>query len=43
MSLVVKIPSSQGAAIRLAKVHSEVVTASKTEENIFFHVLKSDA
>jgi hypothetical protein len=43
MSLVVKIPSSQGAAIRLAKFHSEAVIVSKTEENIFFHVLKSDA
>jgi hypothetical protein len=43
MSLVVKIPSSQGATIRLAKFHSEAVIVSKAEENIFFHVLKSDA
>jgi hypothetical protein len=43
MSLVVKIPSSQGSTMRLAKVHSEAFIVSKTEENIFFHVLKSDA
>jgi hypothetical protein len=43
MSLVGKVPSSQGSTIGLVKLRAEAIDIGKAEENNLIHVLKSEA